>query len=145
MTREAPVTAVEAGVMRRRWRPADAALCAAAGRLPGRLIGSVLAVSLLWQVSQRSHAALPRLVEHFKYGSIGAEPDERNALLRSGSALPTLFPDEFEGRNDYSAFGFLYENDDRGRQRDLPIGVSRRVVRGVEVVWLNCATCHTGT
>ncbi len=59
--------------------------------------------------------------------------------------LPALYPEEFEGRDDYSAFGFLYENDDDGRQRDLPIGVSQRKVRGVDVVWLNCATCHTGT
>ena len=30
-------------------------------------------------------------------------------------------------------------------QRDLPIGISRRIYRDVEIVWFNCATCHTGT
>ena len=64
------------------------------------------------------------IVEHFKYGSIGAEPSS-GIPYGIWQALPTLFPDEFKGRDDYSAFGFLYENDDDGRQRDLPIGISQ--------------------
>ena len=101
-------------------------------------------VRLLWQVSQHRTPHFADIVEHFKYGSIGAEPYS-GIPYRIWRALPTLFPDEFKGRNDYSAFGFLYENDDRGRQRDVPIGIARRVYRGVEVVWFNCATCHAGT
>ncbi len=33
----------------------------------------------------------------------------------------------------------------RRREADLPIGVSRRVMSGVERVWLNCSVCHVGT
>mgnify|MGYP003694547043 CR=1 FL=1 len=35
----------------------------------------------------------------------------------------------------------LYENE----QTELPIGMSKRIVTGVERVWLNCAVCHVGT
>ncbi|MEO1016636.1 MAG: cytochrome c [Pseudomonadota bacterium] len=84
------------------------------------------------------------IVEHFKYGSIGSEP-ESGLPYWLWQALPRLYPEEFEGRNDYRAFGFLYEKDDQGEPRDLPIGVSQRRVNGVDLVWLNCAICHAGT
>jgi hypothetical protein len=58
--------------------------------------------------------------------------------------LPELFPERFQGRG-WEAFGFLYEEDGRGRRRDLPIGVSKRRVGPVDLVWLNCAVCHAGT
>jgi len=76
--------------------------------------------------------------EHFKYGSIGSE-------TASGipywvfRALPKLYEDQL-GPQGYRRFGLLYEPG-----RDLPIGFSRRVVDGVERVWLNCAVCHVGT
>ena len=38
----------------------------------------------------------------------------------------------------------IYENDEDPRYA-LPVGVSRRYFRGIEVVYLNCAVCHTGT
>ena len=78
------------------------------------------------------------------YGSIGAET-ESGLPYAVWKALPTLYPAEFEGRNDYSAFGFLYEKGADGKQKDLPIGISRRTVHGIDVVWFNCATCHVGT
>lgn len=143
MTREAPVTAVQASLRRRGLLRLPLYLLLLVLFLIG-IIGSVLAVRLLWQVSQHRTPHFPDIVEHFKYGSIGAEPYS-GIPYRIWRALPKLFPDEFKGRNDYSAFGFLYENDDRGRQRDVPVGIARRVYRGVEVVWFNCATCHAGT
>ena len=56
-----------------------------------------------------------------------------------------MFPAEFDGRLDYRAFGFLYRIDSQGRQEDLPIGISKRDFQGVDLVWFNCAICHTGT
>ena len=82
--------------------------------------------------------------DHFKYGSIGSEASS-GIPYSAWQAMPRLFPEEFAGRSDYSALGFLYERDQEGRQRDLPIGVSRRTYRGVDMVWLNCAACHAGT
>jgi mono/diheme cytochrome c family protein len=83
-------------------------------------------------------------VDHFKYGSIGSEGSS-GLPYSAWQAMPRLFPEEFKGRNDYTAFGFIYEKDANGRQRDLPIGVSRRAFQGVDRVWLNCAVCHVGT
>ncbi|MEM6660161.1 MAG: hypothetical protein AAF625_18890, partial [Pseudomonadota bacterium] len=37
-------------------------------------------------------------------------------------------------------FGFLYDGT-----QDLPIGISKRRVSGVDLVWFNCAVCHAGT
>jgi hypothetical protein len=59
-------------------------------------------------------------------------------------ALPILFPEKFKGQ-DWSIFGLLYETNADGTKRDLPIGVSRRTISGIERVWFNCALCHTGT
>jgi len=82
------------------------------------------------------------IVEHFKYGSIGSEVTGLPYWV--WKALPDLFPERFNGK-DLSAFGFLYETDSNGTKRDLPIGLSRRTIQGVERAWFNCALCHTGT
>jgi len=79
-------------------------------------------------------------VMHFKYGSIGSEP-ESGLPYWMWKALPLMFPDKLpEGETDYRAFGLLYEPG-----RDLPIGVSQRKVMGIDLVWLNCSVCHVGT
>ncbi len=78
-------------------------------------------------------------VEHFKYGSIGSEPGNGLPILVF-KALPVMFRDEL-GPGGYRRFGLQYETD----QSELPIGMSRRYVSGVERVWLNCAVCHVGT
>ena len=83
-------------------------------------------------------------VDHFKYGSIGSEVSS-GIPYWAWQAIPQLYPEEFGGRSDYSALGFLYEKDADGRQRDLPIGVSRRAFQGIDYVWLNCSVCHVGT
>ena len=81
---------------------------------------------------------------HFAHGSIGA--DEGSGLpYWVWQALPRLFPDQFNGRLDYSAFGFLYRRDENGKPEDLPIGISKRNYQGVDLVWFNCAVCHVGT
>jgi hypothetical protein len=82
------------------------------------------------------------IVEHFKYGSIGSEVTGLPYWV--WKALPGLFPEKFNGK-DLGVFGFLYETDANGNKRDLPIGLSRRTIQGVERAWFNCAVCHTGT
>lgn len=143
MSGEQPVTAVQAALHRRwrLWTPIYIVLVLVA------LIGVVVAVFgviALWKYGQNRTPHYADIVEEFKYGSIGAEPNS-GIPYRIWRALPTLFPDEFAHRDDYSAFGFLYENDGNGRPRDLPIGISQRTYHSIEVVWFNCATCHTGT
>jgi hypothetical protein len=141
--REQPVTAVE-DALHRRWRlliPVYILLAIVA--LVG-IVGTILGVILLWQLTQNRTPHYADIVEEFKYGSIGTEPHS-GIPYRIWRALPKLFPEDFAGRQDYAAFGFLYEHDADGRQRDLPIGISRRTYRDVDVVWFNCATCHTGT
>jgi len=143
MSREPPVTATQEALQRRwrLWTPVYIllALIAVIG-----IVGAVLGVTLLWIVSQNRTPHYADIVEHFKYASIGAEPTS-GFPYRIWRALPKLFPEAFGGRDDYAAFGFLYENDANGRPRDLPIGIAQREYRGVEIVWFNCATCHTGT
>ena len=77
-------------------------------------------------------------LEHFKYGSIGSEVTNGLPTLVF-KALPKLYEEEL-GPRGYGRFGLLYEPG-----ADLPIGFSRRVVGGIERVWLNCAVCHVGT
>ncbi len=128
-------TAVEAELdrRRRRWRPLLwLAVLALAGAL---LVGGLLLVRVL-------QSGTPYYADeetHFRHGSIGAETAS-GIPYKVWKALPALFPEAFGTTGDYRAFGFLYDEDD-----DLPIGISRRTVSGVELVWFNCAVCHTGT
>ena len=78
-------------------------------------------------------------VQHFKYGSIGSETANGFPILVF-KALPVMFRDRL-GPTGYRRFGMLYETE----QSELPVGMSRRIVTGVERVWLNCAVCHVGT
>jgi hypothetical protein len=76
--------------------------------------------------------------ENFKYGSTGGE-------ILSGipysiwMALPEVFPEHLPGKG-YASLGFLYETG-----KDLPIGVSKRRVQGIDRVFFNCAICHVGS
>lgn len=81
--------------------------------------------------------------DHFRFGSIGSEPDS-GLPYYVWKALPALYPEVFHG-GDFSVFGFLYGTEPNGERRDLPIGISRRTVRGIDLAWMNCAICHTGT
>jgi mono/diheme cytochrome c family protein len=143
MTREEPATYVQEW-LHRSWRwQAPLYVLAAVVVLLG-IVGLIFALIMLWQILQNRTPHYADISDHFKYGSIGAEPNS-GIPYRIWRALPTLFPESFQNRDDYSAFGFLYENDAQGRRLDLPIGIARREHRGVEIVWFNCATCHTGT
>ena len=138
-----PATPVEAALARKRfvWWPvvAVATLLMLLG-----LAAVLFGCFALIKFGGKSTPAYGDDAAHFMYGSIGAETHS-GLPYWMWKTLPSLFPAEFEGRNDYSAFGFLYEKDADGRQRDLPIGISRRQVQGIDVVWFNCGTCHVGT
>lgn len=62
--------------------------------------------------------------------------------------LPEIFsgqmPDHQTGQG-YAPFGMIYEPGDKGNPYALPLGMSRRNVRGIDVVYLNCGACHIGT
>ena len=77
-------------------------------------------------------------VEHFKYGSLGSE-HEFGMPYWVWRALPELFADKLPGKG-YQSLGFIFE-----RGRDLPVGMSKRRYLGLDLVWLNCAFCHTGS
>jgi mono/diheme cytochrome c family protein len=111
------------------------------------LIGAVavgLGIYAKIRLARNSIAAFPDQVSHFLHGSIGAEP-ESGLPYWVWQALPRLFPEAFDGHLDYRAFGFLYAKKADGTNEDLPVGISKRDYQGVDVVWFNCAVCHTGT
>src|SRR5919197_5437433 len=50
-------------------------------------------------------------VEHFKYGSIGADSQDGGVPYAVWRVLPTVFPDKLPNRpgEGYARFGFVYE------------------------------------
>lgn len=76
---------------------------------------------------------------HFRFGSIGTEAAS-GIPQKVWKALPYLFPEHFDNRTDYAAFGFVYDGD-----RELPVGIAERRQTGVDLVWFNCAVCHFGS
>ena len=83
---------------------------------------------------------------HFKHGSTGGERT-MGIPYWFWVALPELFPEylpDHKAGRGYKSFGMIYENGDDPRYA-LPVGVSMRNFRGIDVVYLNCAVCHTGS
>ncbi len=130
MTHETPVEA-ELARRRQRWRP------------PVFLVGVLvlaaifLVFAVVFRVVQSGTPHYSNIDAHFRYGSIGAETAS-GIPYKVWKALPVLYPEKFPG-GDYSSLGFLYDG------ADLPIGIAKRRVRGVDLVWFNCAICHAGT
>jgi len=106
------------------------------------LVGLLLAVRFL----PDRPVTYASIEDHFKYGSTGGE---RNAgfPLWVWKALPVVFADKLpqNGAPGYEAFGMIYEDDERGRRRELPVGVMRRRNLGLDRVFVNCAVCHSTT
>ncbi len=75
---------------------------------------------------------------HFKYGSTGGER-EAGFPYWIWKALPKVCADHLPGEG-YASLGMLYEPG-----HDLPVGVSKRRLTGMDRVFLNCAACHTNT
>jgi hypothetical protein len=75
---------------------------------------------------------------HFMYGSTGGERTA-GIPLSIWNLLPELFPEHLPGKG-LESLGFIYEDG-----AELPIGVSKRRVQGIDRVFVNCAVCHVGT
>ncbi len=85
-------------------------------------------------------------VMFFERGSTGGEKMDGIPYwvwITLPEIFPEFLPDKRPGQG-YSSFGMIYEPGDDKRFA-LPLGMSRRNVRGLDVVYLNCAACHTGT
>jgi len=85
--------------------------------------------------------SFPDIVEHFKYGSIGAE-ENSGIPQRIWRVLPEVCEDLLPDRpgRGYERIGFI----DEGRAHGRPVGTSFRPGKG-DRIGLNCATCHVGT
>lgn len=105
---------------------------------------TLLAASVCLRAStadRSDSASFPDIVEHFKYGSIGAE--ENSGLpYWIWKVLPEVCEASLPGRPGvgYERIGFIADGAAHGR----PIGTSFRPGNG-DRVGLNCATCHVGT
>lgn len=106
----------------------------------------LIAIWLSWRFLSDRPVTYSDIQEHFKYGSIGSEVGGSVSHPVGGvlppywifKVLPEICPDKMPG--GYASVGLIFE-----RNRDLPIGVSRRRRLGFDQVGLNCAICHTGT
>jgi hypothetical protein len=84
------------------------------------------------------------LEDHFKYGSTGGERDA-GIPYWLWKVLPEMFPEFLaEPQKGYASLGFVFDPA-RPSDRDLPVGVSKRNVQGIDRVFLNCAVCHVGS
>lgn len=125
------------------------------GRRPRRrwlrwLVALVVVIAAVWLIV-RFNADRPvdyaDDVDHFKWGSIGAEPGGSVLLPVGGmlppepifEVLPEICPEMLPG-DGWASLGFLFEEG-----HAMPIGVSQRFRLGLDQVGLNCAGCHTGT
>lgn len=108
---------------------------------------ALLAILLLASVclraadERRDAASFPDIVDHFKYGSIGAEKNS-GIPYWIWRVMPDICEEHLPKRpgTGYERLGFINEAAAHGR----PIGTSYRAGRG-DLVGLNCATCHVGT
>ncbi|MES1172033.1 MAG: cytochrome c [Bacteroidota bacterium] len=76
--------------------------------------------------------------DHFKYGSTGGERAS-GIPYALWKVLPDICPEHLPGPG-YQSLGFIFEPG-----HDLPVGVSKRNVQGIDRVFVNCAVCHAGT
>lgn len=110
---------------------------------------AVVPLALVLAASVCLHAAatrpdassFPDIVEHFKYGSIGAE-ENSGIPYRIWRVLPEVCEEHLPARpgTGYERVGFIDEGAAHGRL----VGTSFRRGKG-DRVGLNCATCHVGT
>ncbi len=107
----------------------------------GFTVGILCAALLILQIFDSNEPELHEdILEHFKYGSIGAE-ERAGVPWEIWRVLPTVFPEHLPDRpgEGYARFGMVYESETAER----PIGTSYRE-RQVPLQGLNCAVCHTG-
>jgi hypothetical protein len=84
------------------------------------------------------------LEDHFRYGSTGGERDA-GVPYWLWKVLPVMFSEFLpEPDKGLASLGFVFDPT-RPQDKDLPVGVSKRNVQGIDRVFLNCAVCHVGT
>jgi mono/diheme cytochrome c family protein len=116
---------------RRCWAAATAALL-------------VLALCLALRLARDEPVAYAAPEDHFKYGSTGGERDA-GIPYWMWKVLPVMFAEFLpEPARGLASLGFVFDPA-RPQDADLPVGVSKRNVQGIDRVFLNCAVCHTGT
>jgi hypothetical protein len=132
-----------------RVNPVDVAQYAFRRKLLLSILGIVLLLAVLAVVRRfliDRPVAYANDEEHYKYGSIGAEPGGSIFHAVGGTlppakifaVLPDMFPDKLAG--GYASLGLVFEPG-----HDLPIGVSERRRLGIDWAGFNCAVCHVGT
>jgi hypothetical protein len=124
------LTPVERELRRRAWRRAVVVLLALV----------LVALGVWWAYLRQAPVDYDRIEEHFKYGSIGTEPAS-GVPYWVWKVLPEAFPQYLPdgGEGGYASLGFIEEPG-----HGTPVGFAKRRVY-VELVGLNCATCHAGT
>ena len=110
MTTEPPVTYVESELRRRRRYLLVPAVIVLALLLLIGLVAAGLGLAAAKRLTRNGTAAYPEIVAHFERGSIGADEGSRMQYW-VWQALTRQFPEAFDGRSDYRAFGFLYRTD----------------------------------
>src|SRR5262247_4116797 len=104
MASDPPVTFVAQALRRRRRRFSPLYLLVALIAVLG-VLAMVLGIVALHRLGRDSTPYHADVVEHFKYGSIGSEP-ESGLPYWVFQAIPTLFPEVF-GDRGWEVFGFL--------------------------------------
>lgn len=104
----------------------------------------IFAIYLLVRFNRDEPVTYAGLEEHFKYGSTGGERDAGIPYVL-WKVLPLMFAEFLpEPEKGLASLGFVFDPS-RPTDPDLPVGVSKRNVQGVDRVFLNCAVCHVGT
>jgi mono/diheme cytochrome c family protein len=105
------------------------------------LVAAIALAADLAGSAQQDAPSFPDIVDHFQYGSIGTE-ERVGVPYWIWRVLPIVFADKLPQRpgEGYERLGFM----SAGAQHGRPIGTSYRSAR-VELVGLNCATCHVGS
>ena len=97
-----------------------------------------LAVYLATRFGVDSAVTYKNIEDHFKYGSTGGER-ESGFPYEIFKVLPKVCAKHLPGEG-YQSLGFLFEDG-----KELPVGMSKRRVTGIDRVFVNCAVCHTST
>jgi mono/diheme cytochrome c family protein len=77
--------------------------------------------------------------EHFKYGSTGGER-ESGFPYWIFQAMPRVCAKHLPPGEGWASLGLIFEEG-----KELPVGMSKRSVQGVDRTFLNCAVCHVST
>jgi hypothetical protein len=115
--------------------------CRGSGRMIfrwGAAIALLLAIYFGCRFTRDLAVDYPSDEDHFKYGSTGGERAS-GIPYAIWKVLPHLCRQHLPGPG-YESLGFIFEPG-----HDLPVGVSKRNVQGIDRVFVNCSVCHAGT